>query len=255
MIKAGQAGDCACCDSAKAAAAAFSAETLAQLPLPGDVELIVGGPPCQGYSGLNRRASSEAAQNKNSMVSLLCATVGGCNAAGWRTDTAERIASCYQCLQSVSTSLGYSLNVITSCHGRGFSLGRLARSNTQHLYRPALATPAATNGLCPACWILPTPPAASAQVISFLSFCDFYRPRYFLLENVQAFTRHNAGLTLRLTLRTLLDMGYQVREAARVPAAQYSQASVQAAFMVRPGCNLPLPGRSKPQLVQVVYCS
>lgn len=48
------------------------------------------------------------------------------------------------------------------------------------------------------------------QVMSFLSYADFYRPRYFLLENVRNFVSHNKSFTFRLTLRTLLDMGYQV---------------------------------------------
>jgi site-specific DNA-cytosine methylase len=49
-----------------------------------------------------------------------------------------------------------------------------------------------------------------SQVMAFLSFADFYRPRYFLLENVRNFVSHNKSFTFRLTLRTLLDMGYQV---------------------------------------------
>jgi hypothetical protein len=55
----------------------------------------------------------------------------------------------------------------------------------------------------------------NSMVLSYLSYCDFYRPRYFLLENVRTFVthstdKHNKGLTFRLVLRTLLDMGYQV---------------------------------------------
>jgi DNA (cytosine-5)-methyltransferase 1 len=50
----------------------------------------------------------------------------------------------------------------------------------------------------------------NSMVLSYLSYCDFYRPRYFLLENVRNFVAHNNGLTFRLVLRTLLDMGYQV---------------------------------------------
>jgi DNA (cytosine-5)-methyltransferase 1 len=50
----------------------------------------------------------------------------------------------------------------------------------------------------------------NSMVVSFLSYCDFYRPRYFLLENVRTFATHNKGQTIRLVLRTLLDMGYQV---------------------------------------------
>ena len=48
------------------------------------------------------------------------------------------------------------------------------------------------------------------QVMSYLSYCDLYRPRYFLLENVRNFVSHNKSFTFRLTLRSLLDMGYQV---------------------------------------------
>ncbi|KAF8065926.1 MET1B [Scenedesmus sp. PABB004] len=52
---------------------------------------------------------------------------------------------------------------------------------------------------------------APGEVITFLSYADYYRPRYFLLENVTGFALHEGSLTLRLTLRSLLDMGYQVR--------------------------------------------
>lgn len=46
--------------------------------------------------------------------------------------------------------------------------------------------------------------------MAYLSFCDLYRPRYFLLENVRNFVSHNKSFTFRLTVRSLLDMGYQV---------------------------------------------
>ena len=46
--------------------------------------------------------------------------------------------------------------------------------------------------------------------MNFLSFTDYYRPKYFLLENVRNFVSHNSSRTFRLTLRTLIDMGYQV---------------------------------------------
>lgn len=90
-------------------------ETLASLPLPGEVEFLCGGPPCQGYSGMNRFNKGNWSMVQNSMV------------------------------------------------------------------------------------------------MAYLSFADFYRPRYFLLENVRNFVSHNKSFTFRLTLRSLLDMGYQVR--------------------------------------------
>lgn len=50
----------------------------------------------------------------------------------------------------------------------------------------------------------------NSMVMSYLSYADFYRPRYWLLENVRNFVSHNKSFTFRLTLRSLLDMGYQV---------------------------------------------
>lgn len=32
----------------------LSADEVSQLPLPGEVEFMMGGPPCQGFSGMNR---------------------------------------------------------------------------------------------------------------------------------------------------------------------------------------------------------
>lgn len=84
-----------------------------RLPAPREVELMCGGPPCQGFSGMNRFNSREYSNFKNSLVA------------------------------------------------------------------------------------------------TYLSFCDFYRPKYFILENVRNFVAFKRGMVLKLTLRTLLDMGYQ----------------------------------------------
>ncbi|XP_039753119.1 DNA (cytosine-5)-methyltransferase PliMCI-like isoform X2 [Pararge aegeria] len=84
-----------------------------RLPRQGEVELLCGGPPCQGFSGMNRFNSREYSNFKNSLVA------------------------------------------------------------------------------------------------SYLSFCDYYRPKYFILENVRNFVAFKKGMVLKLTLRTLLDMGYQ----------------------------------------------
>lgn len=54
----------------------------------------------------------------------------------------------------------------------------------------------------------------NSMVMAYLSYADFYRPRYWLLENVRNFVSHNKSFTFRLTLRTLLEMGYQARAAA-----------------------------------------
>ncbi len=115
MAKCGQESDCMASQEAKEQSNSLPANEIDMLPRPGEVEFICGGPPCQGYSGMNRFNKGNWSMVQNSMV------------------------------------------------------------------------------------------------MSFLSYADFYRPRYFLLENVRNFVSHNKSFTFRLTLRSLLDMGYQVR--------------------------------------------
>jgi len=84
-----------------------------KLPQKGDVELLCGGPPCQGFSGMNRFNHRQYSQFKNSLV------------------------------------------------------------------------------------------------VSYLSFCDYYRPRYFVLENVRNFVSYKPNMVLKLVMRCLLRMRYQ----------------------------------------------
>ena len=48
------------------------------------------------------------------------------------------------------------------------------------------------------------------MILAFLSFAEYFRPRFFLLENVRNFVSFNKGQTFRLTLASLLEIGYQV---------------------------------------------
>ncbi|XP_074116994.1 DNA (cytosine-5)-methyltransferase 1-like [Sminthopsis crassicaudata] len=84
-----------------------------KLPQKGDVEMLCGGPPCQGFSGMNRFNSLTYSKFKNSLV------------------------------------------------------------------------------------------------VSFLSYCDYYRPKFFLMENVRNFVSFKSSMVLKLTLRCLVRMGYQ----------------------------------------------
>ncbi len=72
----------------------------------------------------------------------------------------------------------------------------------------------------PLLWPLPStcsrPTPHAPQVLAYLSYADFFRPRYFLLENVRNLVAYNKGLMFRLILRTLLDLGYQVGLGVRV---------------------------------------
>ena len=48
------------------------------------------------------------------------------------------------------------------------------------------------------------------MILAFLSFADYFRPKYVLLENVGNFVSFNKGQAFRLSLASLLEMGYQV---------------------------------------------
>ncbi|KAK9292062.1 hypothetical protein L1049_020016 [Liquidambar formosana] len=115
MEKCGDADDCISTSEAAELAASLGEKQIDNLPLPGQVDFINGGPPCQGFSGMNRF-----------------------NQSTW---------SKVQC----------------------------------------------------------------EMILAFLSFADYFRPKYFLLENVRNFVSFNKGQTFRLTLASLLEMGYQVR--------------------------------------------
>ncbi|XP_076247573.1 DNA (cytosine-5)-methyltransferase PliMCI [Calliopsis andreniformis] len=84
-----------------------------RLPQKGEVELLCGGPPCQGFSGMNRFNSRQYSLFKNSLV------------------------------------------------------------------------------------------------VSCLSYCDYYRPKFFIMENVRNFVSFKKSMVLKLTLRCLVRMGYQ----------------------------------------------
>ncbi|XP_051145037.1 DNA (cytosine-5)-methyltransferase 1B-like [Andrographis paniculata] len=115
MQKCGDADECISTPEAADLAALLDQAEIDNLPLPGQVDFINGGPPCQGFSGMNRF-----------------------NQSTW---------SKVQC----------------------------------------------------------------EMILAFLSFADYYRPRFFLLENVRNFVSFNQGQTFRLALASLLEMGYQVR--------------------------------------------
>lgn len=115
MAACGDVDDCISTEEAIELAAKLDEKEILNLPRPGQVDFINGGPPCQGFSGMNRF-----------------------NQSSW---------SKVQC----------------------------------------------------------------EMILAFLSFADYFRPKYFLLENVRNFVSFNKGQTFRLAIASLLEIGYQVR--------------------------------------------
>jgi len=49
----------------------------------------------------------------------------------------------------------------------------------------------------------------NSLIVSFLSYIDYYRPKYFVMENVRNFVSFKRSMILKLTLRCITRMGYQ----------------------------------------------
>ena len=49
----------------------------------------------------------------------------------------------------------------------------------------------------------------NSLVATYLDYCDFYRPKYFILENVREFATMDNSEVLKTTINRLLNMGYQ----------------------------------------------
>lgn len=59
--------------------------------------------------------------------------------------------------------------------------------------------------------------AQCEMILSFLSYVDYFRPKFVLLENVKNFVSFDKGKMFHLTLASLLEMGYQVHEYSSMP--------------------------------------
>ena len=116
-----------------------------KVPKKGDVEMLIGGPPCQGFSLLNVFTKNDTSKFKNSLIS------------------------------------------------------------------------------------------------SFLSVCDYYRPKYFILENVKNFAAFKQGQVLRLCMRALVLMGYQCQFGVLQAGNFGVPQNRKRAFLLAaaPSCKLP----------------
>ncbi|GAB2287655.1 hypothetical protein Dimus_022025 [Dionaea muscipula] len=153
MSACGDLDDCISTPVAAELAEKLDEKVISNLPRPGDVDFINGGPPCQGFSGMNRF-----------------------NQSAW---------SKVQC----------------------------------------------------------------EMILAFLSFADYFRPKYFLLENVRNFVSFNKGQTFRLALASLLEMGYQVRFGILEAGAYGVSQSRKRAFIWAASPEETLPEWPEPMFV------
>ena len=52
----------------------------------------------------------------------------------------------------------------------------------------------------------------NSLIATFLSYCDFFRPKFFILENVRNLVQNENGMVLKLIMASLVKMGYSVGE-------------------------------------------
>ncbi|KAJ8981449.1 hypothetical protein NQ317_000124 [Molorchus minor] len=81
----------------------------------------------------------------------------------------------------------------------------------------------------------------NSQIITYLSYCDYYRPKYLIFENVRNFVSFKKGTVLKLTLKCLLAMGYQISFGI-VQAGNFGVPQTRRRFILMgaaPGCVLP----------------
>lgn len=80
-----------------------------------------------------------------------------------------------------------------------------------------------------------------SHIASYLSYCEYYRPNYLILDNVGDFVFFKKSLVLKLTLRCLLAMGYQatfgVIQAGHYGVPQSHRRLI--IFAAAPGYELP----------------
>ena len=89
----------------------------------------------------------------------------------------------------------------------------------------------------------------NSLIVSYLAYCDFYRPRFFILENVRNFVSFQKNMILRTVLRCLIRMGYQctfgilqvrdifVHDGIKIPS-DYSSSSVGVVCRLSPILNM-----------------
>ncbi|KAI8027434.1 DNA (cytosine-5)-methyltransferase 1A [Camellia lanceoleosa] len=87
------------------------------------------------------------------------------------------------------------------------------------------------------------------MILAFLSFAEYFRPKFFLSENVRNFVSYNKGQTFRLTLASLLEMGYQVRFGILEARAYGVSQSQKRAFIWAASPEKTLPEWPKPMHV------
>ncbi|XP_010435242.1 PREDICTED: DNA (cytosine-5)-methyltransferase 4-like [Camelina sativa] len=87
------------------------------------------------------------------------------------------------------------------------------------------------------------------MILAFLSYVDYFRPKYFLLENVKTFVTFNKGTIFKLTLASLLEMGYQVRFGILEAGAYGISQPRKRAFIWAAGPNEVLPEWPEPMHV------
>lgn len=94
-----------------------------------------------------------------------------------------------------------------------------------------------------------TKPHLCSGIVSLIHIFFFFRPKYFLFENVRNFASHEQARFLQLTLRCLLEIGYQVTFGV-LNAGKYGVPQSRRRFFILGAA----PGLELPRLPKPTHC-
>jgi len=89
----------------------------------------------------------------------------------------------------------------------------------------------------------------NSLIPTYLSFADFYRPKYFILENVRNLVANENGMVLKLCMATLVRMGYQAAFGI-LQAGHYGVSQTRRRLIIMAAA----PGETLPLFPEPVYC-
>jgi DNA (cytosine-5)-methyltransferase 1 len=88
----------------------------------------------------------------------------------------------------------------------------------------------------------------NSLVASFLSWVDYFRPRYGLMENVKNLVHNAKGAVLKYIVKTLVEIGYQVA-VTTLQAGQYGVPQSRTRVIVIAAA----PGEVLPEFPKPLY--
>ena len=167
------------------------------IPLPGDVDIIMGGPPCQGVSGLNRHGKTKQiiddprCERRLHPLAIICFRTKPVIQMSRQTLISPYGEHCFSKVPAFPERLPFQ---------QASMLGWHIESCRD---MPFLWSPVPSKLLLLVC--------RNRQVLAFYKTIEWFQPSYVLMENVLDIFKKGDGLYAKMAATTLLNLDYQTR--------------------------------------------